>query len=358
MARAGDASWGLESGACSRLKEKTSDKTPVSVADIDDYQTYLINKARKLDDPQLKGKNDFLVLAHLQHLGAATNLIDFTYNPMLALYFACEKEPDRDGKVFFIDRRIFEAIPMNPDAQLSQEEQKEFDAGRKPICWDTPRISSRIFKQDGLFIIAKSGRLSAAEGLSSYTVSRTNKQDVLKKLALMGISEETVYPDLEGLAKFNHRQKEWPDKDELFSMALFYGNQNQPERAAKLFQKLVDINPDDAEAWYNLGTAYAGQEKYKEAEEAYREAVRINPDDAKAWNNLGKYYDQAAKACQKALEINPDLAEARYNLGNLYRGQEKYKAAEEAYLKAISINPDYAEAWHNLGVTYKATGER
>ena len=43
--------------------------------------------------------DDFEVMASLQHLGGATNYIDFTSDLYVALYFACAHEPESDGRI-------------------------------------------------------------------------------------------------------------------------------------------------------------------------------------------------------------------------------------------------------------------
>ena len=43
------------------------------------------------------------MLSVLQHRGGATMLPDFTENPLVALWFACEGKPEHDGKVFVVD---------------------------------------------------------------------------------------------------------------------------------------------------------------------------------------------------------------------------------------------------------------
>ena len=59
---------------------------------------------------------------------------------------------------------------------------------------------------------------------------------------------------------------------------------------------------------------------------------------------------------QAALRINPDYAEAHYNLGVVYGQQGRTDEAIREYQAALRINPDYAEAHYNLGVVYWATG--
>ena len=43
------------------------------------------------------------------------------------------------------------------------------------------------------------------------------------------------------------------------------------------------------DAYYNLGITLAKQEKYEEAIAAYEKAIQLNPQYASAYNNLGKY---------------------------------------------------------------------
>ena len=50
-------------------------------------------------------EKDLSILAQLQHQGAATSLIDFSDNPLVALWFACKKNLNQDssnGKVFIL----------------------------------------------------------------------------------------------------------------------------------------------------------------------------------------------------------------------------------------------------------------
>lgn len=96
------------------------------------------------------------------------------------------------------------------------------------------------------------------------------------------------------------------------------------ESAVKQYQKIIETNPSDAEAYYNIGVVYYSEKKY---------------DDSKA-------------QFQKAIEIYPDFSEAYYSLGVVYYAEANYDKAIEAFSKAIQIDPRNHEAIYQLGVVY------
>jgi tetratricopeptide (TPR) repeat protein len=62
--------------------------------------------------------------------------------------------------------------------------------------------------------------------------------------------------------------------------------------------------------------------------------------------------DLAVKDYLAAIQIKPDYAEAYFNLGAVYYRQKLSKKAEEVFLKAIEIDPEYGRAHYSLGFLY------
>ncbi|BAY79561.1 TPR repeat-containing protein (plasmid) [Nostoc linckia NIES-25] len=112
----------------------------------------------------------------------------------------------------------------------------------------------------------------------------------------------------------------------------------------------------DATAYYNLGIALSYQKKLDKAVAAYEKAIQLNPNYADAYNNLGialsyqKKLDKAVAAYEKAIQLNPNYADAYNNLGIALSYQKKLDKAVTAYQKAIQLNPNDATAYNNLGI--------
>ncbi len=59
------------------------------------------------------------------------------------------------------------------------------------------------------------------------------------------------------------------------------------EESIKILKQCVKIEPDAADAWFNLGTAYMAREEWGNAENAFHKSVNADPGDSEGWYNLG-----------------------------------------------------------------------
>ena len=68
--------------------------------------------------------------------------------------------------------------------------------------------------------------------------------------------------------------------------------------------------------------------------------------------------DQAVTHLKKAVELHPNFARAYFDLGLVYQHQKNLDAAKTALKKAMEIYPRFADAQLNLAFTYDQLGER
>jgi superkiller protein 3 len=104
--------------------------------------------------------------------------------------------------------------------------------------------------------------------------------------------------------------------------------------------------------------------KYDEALAAFRKVVELNPDDGEAWVYIGtilltkRDYDGAIPALEKGLtqSLPPAVAAPGWvNLGVAYQiGRRDLEKAIAAYTKAVSLKPDLPEAHFNLILAHLA----
>jgi tetratricopeptide (TPR) repeat protein len=76
----------------------------------------------------------------------------------------------------------------------------------------------------------------------------------------------------------------------------------------------------------------------------------------RAYFDAGEY-DKAAKVYQKALEVNPTMYQAQYNLGNLYLRLSHLDKALVLYRQVLVIRPQFIPAHHNIAVIYDKKGD-
>lgn len=144
---------------------------------------------------------------------------------------------------------------------------------------------------------------------------------------------------------------------EFFDRAIYSNKEGSPiivrssiqfDRAISDFNKALEINPRYAEVYLNRGAAYAAKGFYDQAISDYNKALQINPRDNNAYCNRGLAhrekgeFDQAISDFNKALEINPMDAWAYYDKGGVCETIGRVREAVEAYKACIQYaSPDF-----------------
>ena len=137
----------------------------------------------------------------------------------------------------------------------------------------------------------------------------------------------------------------------------------QDRGSDRVLQKAFSINPNYADAYFNMGTALQKQSKLDQAIEAYNKALSINPNYAEAYYNIGialqkqGNLDKAIEPFKKAISLKPDFSKAYNNMGFTLQKQGKLDKAKVSLKKAISLKPDYVDAHNNMGNVLQELGE-
>ncbi len=148
--------------------------------------------------------------------------------------------------------------------------------------------------------------------------------------------------------------------DALHLLGVIAIQAGNPQKAAELIGRALEIDPGNAAAHCNRGSALQALRQFDAALASYGRAIAIDPDYADPHYNrgnllkdLGKFGDALA-GYDRAIAINAQFAGAHANRGAVLQELGRLEAALASYERAIAINVDYAEAYYNRGnVLYK-----
>jgi protein O-mannosyl-transferase len=147
------------------------------------------------------------------------------------------------------------------------------------------------------------------------------------------------------------------------NLALAYGKQERWRESVEHLEAALEIQPDFADAWVELGNIEHGQGNLDAAESAYLKAVQYKPSLAGGHYNLGNIYQQrgdfrrAITQYEHALHLNPNFALAHNNLGQALEALARLGEAINHYLQALVIDPNLSQAWFNLAVAHEREGD-
>ena len=291
---------------------------------------------------------DFEILTEIQHYGGKTNLIDFTTDYFIALFFACDGHHDEDGRVIL--QKIDEIRSMIEHPQNPQH---------------------RVIAQKSIFIKPPKGFIEPREDEIVIIPSHL-KQTMLEHLRnYHAIFTETIYNDLHGFIRnqdihgdaYTEFYRGFASQNRADEAKTPEGKQKEYEAAITHYTNAIELKPDFANAYNNLGNVYADKSELDNAIRDFTTAIQLQPYLADAYNGRGSAYadkgelDNAIKDYTKAIQLRPNFAIAYNNRGNAHVDKGELDNAIRDYTKAIELKPDLAAVYRHRGDVYKIKGD-
>jgi tetratricopeptide (TPR) repeat protein len=191
--------------------------------------------------------------------------------------------------------------------------------------------------------------------------SSQHKSDIQKDIELQAhaVTEAAKASVIAAADRYDRGSK----TSSMYSKAMGARKNKQYDEAATLLRQVVETDPADFPAWFELGTVYFIQKNYAEAEKAYTQAISKHPNYAVALLSLGrlriaqKNYDGAIEALSQAVKVQPTSAQANYFLGEAYLQNKKGSLGVGYLNEALKLDPiGMADAHLRLGALYNAAG--
>ena len=257
------ADWDVSSSAFRRIEKSETESSFTSDAMIQGYTAELLNDAslRGLRERESKTLSDLEMLAELQHYGAATCLIDFSENAMIALWFACYECPGCDGKVVAVETGDTTGFSTISYEDIDKPIESFIDQG-KWWKWKPSGMNHRIVSQQSTFLFGK-GRMEAWEvdyneikykEIKIDAEKKENIRETLKKS--FGVGEQSLFNDLDGFARYNSHSRPYSlTTEKLYSLGRSFHQQEKFERAIEWYERTIEYNPQFYKAYHDCRVA-------------------------------------------------------------------------------------------------------
>ena len=193
------------------------------------------------------------ILTELQHYGGKTNLIDFTTDHFIAIYFACSGHSEKVGRVILLE--------------------KNEDIENMIVRPRNPR--HRVIAQKSVFLQPSKGYIEVPEN-NIVSIPADLKQPLLEHLRKFhGISTETIYNDIHGFIRYqNIHQNAYVQlymgltlQLRAFETKSQREKQLDYEKAIGHYNDAINMNPDIGQAYYNRGECWMHLQKWKKTKE-------------------------------------------------------------------------------------------
>lgn len=169
--------------------------------------------------------NDWETVIDMQHYGVPTRLLDWTSNLGTALYFALASSVENKSMALFLLNPIklnrlsyIDEIPIFPYntqklSYIKNYINKEGKIGKYPIAAKSSYFNNRVKAQSGMFTIHGDEEYGVeldivAESLEKdnviYKIEISQKaiESIRKYFEISGINDYTIFPDIEGIARY------------------------------------------------------------------------------------------------------------------------------------------------------------
>jgi len=119
---------------------------------------------------------------------------------------------------------------------------------------------------------------------------------------------------------------------------------NEFEEALEFFDQVLEMNPENADAWNNKGVALYGMGRPEEALICYDRALATDPENREALRNRAfvlramARFEEALEAYEKIIYDEPEASDFR-NLATVLVGMGLLEEALGALMEASNIEP-------------------
>ena len=145
-------------------------------------------------------------------------------------------------------------------------------------------------------------------------------------------------------------------------LADAYAKNSQADQAEVQLKQVIALDPENDEAYYQLGRLYADHNRLSDARNAFNQVLALDGENAGTHFGLGYVaaaehnHPLALDEYRKAVQLDPEFEGAYYNMGLSFSELHQYDDSIAAFLKERELSGDDADIESQLSKAYAAKG--
>ena len=218
------------------------------------------------------------------------------------------------------------ALEIDPDNTLYKKDFSEFTANN-PIKEEIPQIIGETTKAETqvktkIPVVIKpvtdndfntaavktetviANKNETPNNLDNLMIKKPDEQieDRVKTLIKDGDALHDSGKNTEALLKYTEALKLSPnDALTSFKTANLYKLENNPDKSVYYYKKAISANKNYSDAWFNLGLVYAGKKDFKNCRDCFNKVIELSPEYAYAYYAIAYSYEMENNL-EKAIE--------------------------------------------------------
>ena len=293
---AGDPFFGKVSSTLYRMNPDLFDSSEVPIEQI---QQFFVSDIKNIIHAYTQ-TDDFEILTELQHYGSKTNLIDFTTDALIALFFACQGLKSKDGRIILMSR--------------SEENVEKYQI-RTP---QNPR--NRVLAQKSRFAQPPHGYIESDDMHVIQVPGKLKHWILIHLYRVHGISSHSIFNDIHG---YIHYLESYTNEElvklhlsadrarTLTGLSPCEEEKGVLESAVRDYDKAISYTPFEETICVEQGQCFVRLQQYDLAVEAFSKAIFLRPDYVTAYIHRAQAFkekghiDFAIQDCSTVLELKP-----------------------------------------------------
>jgi tetratricopeptide (TPR) repeat protein len=322
---------------------------------------------------------------------------------------AHKSPPDQHAESAAVERRLSDAVRLNPDSFDAQYQLASFYLQQGKLQAALPHLErARAIDPahyacgyDLALALLQIGKLDEARAQIAQMMAR---QETAELHNLLGNVEERAGNLVSAAEEYQRAARADPTEGHLFDWGNNLLQLRSFEDATQVFAAAVARHPESARLHVGLGIAQYSRGQYEDAVKSFCRAADLSPSDPRPYQFLGEMYGvvpasgaeitarlarfakahprnalaqyhyamslwkgqaaaladlrQVETLLRRAVTLDRRFAKGFLELGILLSDEQRYKEAIQELQHATRLEPDLAQAHYRLSQAYQRTGQK